>query len=76
MSRLYLTAFIFVSETGHAFAHAGHLGELAGHAHWLGLGAAVAAGALAAAIAKKKGRKTDADKENTPEEGAAEGEAA
>lgn len=76
MFRLYLLAFIFVSETGHAFAHAGHLGELAGHAHWLGLGAAVAAGAIAAAIAKQKGRKTDKEQEIAPEEGAAEGEPA
>ncbi len=35
-----------------AFAHLGHVGELAGHAHWVGLGAVVVAGALAAAIGK------------------------
>ena len=34
-----------------ANAHAGHLGELAGHAHWLGLGAAAIAAALAAIVA-------------------------
>ncbi len=35
-----------------AYAHLGHVGELAGHAHWVGLGAVVVAGALAAAIGK------------------------
>ena len=33
-----------------AHAHLGHIGELAGHAHWVGLGATVVAGILAAAV--------------------------
>lgn len=46
-----LTA-LFISTP--AFAHMGHVGELAGHAHWVGLGAVLVAGALAAAIGKLK----------------------
>ncbi|MEO0637501.1 MAG: DUF6732 family protein [Pseudomonadota bacterium] len=35
-----------------AWAHAGHLGELAGHGHWIALGAAVGAMAIGAGLAK------------------------
>lgn len=51
MLRLFvlLTGFAISSP---AYAHLGHVGELAGHAHWVGLGAVVVAGALAAAIGK------------------------
>ncbi len=38
-----------------AFAHAGHLGELAGHSHVLGAAAALGAAALAAWLAKTRG---------------------
>ncbi len=44
-----------------AFAHLGHVGELAGHAHWVGLGAVVVAGALAGVIGKWT--ESDADPE-------------
>lgn len=37
-----------------AYAHVGHVGELAGHAHWLGIAAGVAAAAIAVAIVKGK----------------------
>ncbi|MEM6588019.1 MAG: DUF6732 family protein [Pseudomonadota bacterium] len=43
-----------------AFAHPGHLAEVAGHGHWIGaaaLGAAIAIGLWAGL----KGRKTDAE---------------
>jgi len=33
-------------------AHFGHLGDLAGHSHWIGLGAVVVAGALAGLVGK------------------------
>jgi len=48
-----------------AYAHLGHVGELAGHAHWVGLGAVVVAGALAAAIGKLTEKDQD---EETDEE--------
>lgn len=58
MLRLFvlLTGFAISSP---AYAHLGHVGELAGHAHWVGLGAVVVAGALAAAIGKLKEQASD-----------------
>lgn len=53
-----LTSFVFATP---AFAHLGHVGELAGHAHWVGLGALVVAGALAAAIGKLTDKSSDED---------------
>lgn len=49
-----------------AYAHLGHVGEVAGHAHWVGLGAVIVAGALAAAIGKLKDK--DAREEEQAEE--------
>ncbi len=58
---------------GPALAHPGHLGELAGHSHWIALGALVAAAAIAAALAKMKGsdEAEEADDEADGEEEAA-----
>lgn len=57
---------------GHAHAHVGHLGEVAGHSHWIGVGVIVIAGTLAGLLGKLK---QDADaEEDEPSE--AEGEAA
>lgn len=53
----------FMSQT--AQAHLGHLGDVAGHAHWLALGAGVTAAAIAALLAKKK---IDAEKTDEPVE--------
>lgn len=47
-----------------AFAHLGHLGEAAGHAHWIGVGAIILAGGLAAAV----GKFTNKDNEDELEE--------
>ena len=57
-----------------ALAHPGHLGELAGHTHWLALGALVAAAAIAAVVAKASG-KADAEAAEDAPEGADEEEA-
>lgn len=54
-----------------ALAHVGHLGEVAGHGHWIAAGA-LGAAALAAWLAGK-GKKADADAE--PEEEMEEAEA-
>lgn len=58
MLRLFvlLTGFVISSP---AYAHLGHVGELAGHAHWVGLGAVVVAGALAVAIGKLTDKASD-----------------
>lgn len=44
-----------------ASAHVGHVGELAGHSHWIGIGAVVVAGAIAALAGKfRQGEQEDA----------------
>lgn len=75
MVRLFFAGFVFLLSSLPALAHAGHVGELAGHAHWLGLGAMIAAGAIAAAIAKKRAAEKKSD-EKTEEGSLDEGEAA
>lgn len=58
MRTLVLSLVIPVFAVGRAFAHGGHIGDLAGHSHWLGWAAAAGAGALAAwAIKRGAGRK-------------------
>lgn len=47
-----------------AQAHMGHVGELAGHAHWVGVAATLGAAALAALVAKA-GKKADEDGEDS-----------
>jgi len=54
-----------------AYANPGHLGELAGHAHWVGLGAVIVAGAIGAALmvkARRKNKEQSAEKTQTAEE--------
>ena len=60
-----------------AHAHGGHVGELAGHAHWVGLAAVLGAAAIAVLLAKARKREeaaetedTEADPEDKPEEAA------
>lgn len=53
-----------------AFAHVGHLGELAGHSHVIALGAGVAAAVLAGLVIRKRGEKSEdaaADEETIDE---------
>jgi hypothetical protein len=45
---------------GHAHAHIGHAGELAGHSHWIGVAAAGAAVAIAVAVATLGKKNEDA----------------
>ena len=64
-----LATFFVVSPS---FAHSGHLGELAGHAHLLGWGLLADAIAATAAIARLKGKTSDNDDDLDDEEGEAE----
>ncbi len=57
-----------------AFAHWGHVGELAGHGHLIGLGALVGAAALAEAL--RRARKKNKDNEEEELEMEPEGETA
>lgn len=59
----FVLTLIFTTLGMPALAHVGHLGEVAGHSHWIALGAIILAGAVAAWGAK--GRK---DKDAEPEE--------
>lgn len=52
-----------------ALAHVGHVAEVAGHAHWIGLAAAVGAAVLGAWLAGGKADKAeDQDETETTEE--------
>ena len=62
---LTISITILLAGSSQAFAHAGHVGELAGHAHWVGVAAVVAAATIAAILAK--GKKAE-DEENSDEE--------
>ena len=67
--RFILAASTALLPTG-ALAHAGHIGDLAGHDHWtLGLGLGAIAGAAAVAWVKGRRRKDTAEAEPAPEAG-------
>lgn len=53
-----------------ALAHIGHLGEVAGHGHWIALGGIAIAGAIALLGARKKPKNEDVedDSDEEPEE--------
>ncbi|MDF1736064.1 MAG: hypothetical protein P1U37_12310 [Minwuia sp.] len=64
------TISVFIVPVG-ALAHVGHVGELAGHSHWVGVAAVVGAVAVAAIAAKlrKRGERTDDEAESQTEGG-------
>ena len=65
MIRLALLATLLATP---AQAHIGHLGEVAGHGHWIGLGALAGAAILAGLLGKGKTTKPEAEPEDdTPE---------
>ncbi len=63
--RLIFSFFLILISSVSAHAHLGHLGELAGHSHWIALGAGTVAAAIAAALGK---RKMDKEKEEAIED--------
>ncbi|MEM7238544.1 MAG: DUF6732 family protein [Pseudomonadota bacterium] len=65
--RVCLAVFM-ITTAGPAAAHPGHFADLAGHSHWIALGALVIAGVLAAVLAGKKSKEAEADDEMTEEE--------
>ncbi len=54
---------------GLAHAHVGHLGDVAGHAHWVGI-AAVAGAAAVAGLAALKDRRKRTEEADAPEQNA------
>ena len=74
MTRSLILFATLVSTISAARANGGHLGELAGHAHWVGVAAVLGAAALAALAAKAKKRDgepvaddAESDAEENPE---------
>ena len=59
-----------------ALAHWGHVGELAGHGHWIALGAAAAAAALAVWLHNQENEEEGETGETDADEETVEGEAA
>lgn len=64
------TISVFIVPVG-AMAHVGHVGELAGHSHWVGVAAVVGAAAVAAIAAKlrKRGERDGQEAESEAEGG-------
>lgn len=50
---------VFILTASPATAHFGHAGDLAGHSHWVAIGAVAAAAAIAAVLAKRGRTKED-----------------
>ncbi|MEP3347295.1 MAG: DUF6732 family protein [Litoreibacter sp.] len=73
MTRVFITLTMLFSATS-ASAHVGHLGEFAGHDHWVAgaaLGAAVAVSIWGVLKGKKDAEEVDAEHEEELEEEAA-----
>ncbi|WP_419911285.1 DUF6732 family protein [Hoeflea sp.] len=77
MKRTFFVIATFVLSTGAVHAHMGHAGELAGHAHWVGLAAVLGAAAVAALAVKiSKQKKDEEEEQSEPAEVDGEGEGA
>ena len=72
MTRMILLSILSFSLPATAHAHMGHVGELAGHSHWVGIAAVLGAAAIAALAAKAAKGKEPAKDESTAEEEAEE----
>ena len=70
MVRIVVSGFFLIAGAAPGYAHVGHMGDLAGHSHWLGWGMVVAAGVIVAVL----GTKSDDGKvvEETEEENGVE----
>jgi len=67
MRTLVLSILLVVSGAHSALAHGGHVGDLAGHSHWVGWAAAAAAGAITAWAIKRGNKSKNADQDNADE---------
>ncbi|MBG6210021.1 hypothetical protein IWQ49_004700 [Labrenzia sp. EL_126] len=61
INRIVLASLAAALLPSAAFAHGGHLGELAGHAHWIGVAALAGAALVAGVVALKDRKKQDVD---------------
>ncbi len=64
---------LLIAQATTAQAHLGHVAEVAGHAHWIGLAAVAGAAAIAGAVGLLTGEKSEDSADSETE---AEGEAA
>ena len=62
---MYRTTLLAAFIATPAHAHLGHLGEVAGHGHWIGLGPLAGAAILAGLLGK--GKKPEAEHDDEPE---------
>lgn len=67
MIKFILVPFFLLELSTVAYAHWGHVGEVAGHGHLLGLGAVVAAGVLAGILGLLADKDTNTDPDETDE---------
>lgn len=65
--RLALSLFTILAANP-AFAHVGHIGEVAGHSHWIALGGIAIAGAIALLGVRKKSEAAKAEEEAEQDE--------
>ena len=72
MKRIALISTLTVFLPSAAHAHMGHVGELAGHSHWVGVAAVLGAAAIAALAAKARKRAERAEDGTAAEEEAEE----
>ncbi|MCF2871804.1 hypothetical protein L0664_12060 [Octadecabacter sp. G9-8] len=63
-------ALLFAALANPALAHIGHIGDVAGHGHWIALGGIAIAGAIALLGARKKPKddQVEDDAEDTDQE--------
>ncbi|MEO1066321.1 MAG: DUF6732 family protein [Pseudomonadota bacterium] len=66
ISILFAALSVFPVTSAHA--HVGHVADLAGHSHWVALGAAVAAAAIAALVVKSRRGKDEKATEDDQDE--------
>ncbi len=59
MKRLLLPTFSVLMVPANGMAHIGHVGEVAGHTHWIAVGAVVVAGTIAAILGSSKTKDED-----------------
>mgnify|MGYP003639094817 CR=1 FL=1 len=62
---LTIKLIVFFGFIAPAYSHAGHVGELAGHAHWVGVAAVLGVAGLAAILT---GNKKDKDQATAEED--------
>jgi membrane protein implicated in regulation of membrane protease activity len=74
MRTLVFTSVVLILHgASSAFAHGGHIGDLAGHSHWVGWAAAAAAAAVTA-WAIKRGHKAKPEDESAEDAAGGEGQ--